>query len=115
MYVDRNYSNYKYIVAVSDNYIVLTNRRNVNADWQTPQTIDVIYQYLKPSFLVIEGERTFTNSQTFEQVEVSQNDFERADYCDYFNSAMLFISVIVFTVVTCVTRMVKKGGIIYGQ
>lgn len=115
MFVNEDYQNFKYVVSVSDNYVCLTNRSFVNADWQNSQTIDVIYQYLKPSFLVIEGERTFTNSQNFEQISVTSDDFYRADYCDYFNSAMLFIGVIVFTILTALTRIVKKGGMINGQ
>lgn len=115
MFVNEDYLNFKYVVSVSDNYIVLTNQRSVSADWQNPQSIDVIYQYLKPSFLVIEGERTFNNSQTFEQISVTDNDFYRADYCDILTSAMLFISVVVFTVINSISRLVHKGGLINGQ
>ena len=115
MFVNDDYLSYKYVVSVSDNYIVLTNRSSVSADWQSPQTVDIIYQYLKPSFLTIEGERTFNTSQTFERVDVTSNDFYRADYCDILTSAMLFILVIVFTVINAITRLVKKGGLIYGN
>lgn len=115
MYVPGDYSSYKYVVSCSDNYIILTNRHSVNADWQNPVTIDIIYQYFKPSFVTIEGERTLTSSQTYEQVDISDNDFERGDFCDFFTSAMLFISVIVFTIINGLSRIFKKGGIIYGQ
>lgn len=115
MFVDSDYQNFKYVVSVSDNYVVLTNHRTVTADWTNPTTIDVIYQYLKPSFLVIEGERTFTSSQEFTQVDVTDDDTFRADYSDYFNSAMLFLFVICFTVINSISRLVKKGGVIHGN
>lgn len=115
MFVNADYTNYKYVISVSDNYVVLTNRSSVNGSWDNPQTLSVIYQYLKPSFLVIEGERSFSTSQTFEQIDISDNDFERADYCDFFNSSMLFLAVIVFTILNSISRLVKKGGVINGQ
>lgn len=115
MYVNEEYLNYKYVVGVSDNYVVLSNRSSVNASWDNPQTLNVIYQYLKPSTLSIEGERTFNSSQTFEQIDVSNSDFERADYIDIFNACMLFIGIIVFFVINSVTKLVHRGGAIYGN
>lgn len=115
MFVNEDYINYKYVVSVSDNYVVLSKTRTVNADWNNPQTIDIIYQYLKPSTLTIEGERTFNSFQTFEQVDVTDNDFERADYIDIFNACMLFIGIIVYFVINSVTKLVHRGGAIYGN
>lgn len=115
MFVNEDYISYKYVVGVSDNYVVLTNRSSVSGSWDNPQTLDIIYQYLKPSYLTIEGERTFNNSQTFERIDVSSNNIERADFTDIFTSCMLFIAVIVFTCINCVTKLVHRGGALYGN
>lgn len=115
MFVNEEYSNYKYVVAVSDNYVVLSNKKNISATWDNPSTIDVVYQYFKPSFVSIPGTRSFNTSQTFEQIEVSSNFVDRADFCDIFTCCMLFICVIVFTVINCITKLVHRGGALYGQ
>lgn len=115
MYVPEDYSNYKYVVQCSDNYVVLTNRKTVNADWTNPVDIDIIYQYFKPSFITIEGVRTITSQQVFEQIDVDDNMTSRADFCDIWLSCLLFISVIVFTCINCVTKLVHRGGALYGN
>lgn len=115
MFVNEDYLNFKYVVSVSDNYVVLTNRHSLIASWDNPQTIDVIYQYLKPSTLTIEGERTFNTSQVFEQIDVDNNMSSRADFCDIWLSCLLFISVVVFTCINCVTKLVHRGGALYGN
>lgn len=114
MFVDENYSNYKYVVAESDNYLVLTNRRSVNASWDSPQTISVIYQYLNPSFLTIEGNRTVSTSVTYPEVEISDSFFARADCLDIIKVQMILIFFIVF-LFNGLSRFVKKGGVFFGQ
>ena len=115
MFINEQYDSYKYVVSVSDNYVILTNRKNVDGSWENPQTIDVIYQYLKPSFLCIEGELTVTSPHTYTQVNLSTSDFSRADFCDILTSSMLFLSVVIFTILNSITRLIKKGGLINGQ
>lgn len=115
MFVNEDYLNYKYVVGVSDNYVVLTNQHTVNASWDSPRTIDIVYQYLKPSYLTIEGERTFSNTQTFEQIDVDDSIFSRADYPDILISALLFISVVVFTIINSLTKIVRRGGVLNGN
>lgn len=114
MFIDENYKNYKYVVGVSDNYVVLSKTPSVTADWQSPKTIDVIYQYLNPSFLVIEDTRTFSSSQSFDSVDSSQSFFSRADCNSIILSQFLVIFFVIF-VLNGLTRFVKKGGVFFGN
>ena len=114
MFINESYKNYKYVVSVADNYVVLAKTSSVNADWQNPKTIDVIYQYLNPSFLVIEDTRVFSSSQTFERVDSSQSFFSRADCNSIILSQFLIIFFTIF-VLNGLTRFIKKGGVFFGS
>lgn len=114
MFVNQEYNRYKYLVEVSDNYIVLTDSRAVAGDWQTPVTIDIIYQYIEPSTLVIESERTFTNNRTFTEIEVSNNYWDRADSIKITNGSILMLFMMIFFI-NGLTRIFKKGGIFFGN
>lgn len=114
MFVNDDYSNYKYLVSASDNYVVLTNRHTVNADWQNPQTINIIYQYLNPSFLTIEGTRTVSSSVVYEQIDVSNSFFARSDCLDIIKVQFLIIFFVIF-IFNGLTRFVKKGGAFFGS
>ena len=114
MFVNENYSNYKYLVSVADNYVVLSKTSSVTADWQNPKTIDIIYQYINPSFLVIEDTRSFSSSQTFERIETSHSFFARADSLDLIKVQVILIFMILFFL-NGITRFVKKGGVFFGS
>lgn len=113
LFVNENYKNYKYIVGVSDNYLVLTNCPSVNASYQNPQTIDIIYQYLNPSFLTVEGTRTYSSSTLFEQIETSQSFFARSDCLDLIVVQVILIFMILFFL-NGLTKFVHKGGVFFG-
>ena len=114
MFVNEDYSNYKYLVSVSDNYVVLTNRHSVSADWQNPQNINVIYQYFKPSFVTIESTRTVNSSVVYEQVDISDSFYSRADCIDIIFAQFLVIFFVAF-IFNGLTRFVKKGGALFGS
>lgn len=115
MFVNEQYKNYKYVAGISDNYLILTKQSSVTASWNSPTTIDVIYQYLNPSFLTIEAERTFTQDTYFTDIdENSQSFFARADCNSIILSQFLIISLIVFCI-NGLTRFCKKGGVFFGK
>lgn len=114
IFVNEDYTNYKYLVEVSDNYIVLTNSSNVNGEWQNPDTINVIYQFIKPSTLTIEGTRTYTSTQSFNRVEVSDDYWTRGDVPEILSISLMVTFLFVF-ILNGLTRILKKGGIFFGN
>lgn len=114
MFVNENYKSYKYVVGISDNYLILANRSSVTASWDNPKTIDVVYQYLNPSFLTVEATRQFTTTTYFSEVDTSQSFFARADSLDLIKAQMIIIFFVIF-VLNGLTRFVKKGGVFFGS
>lgn len=114
MFVNEDYSQYKYVVGISDNYLILAKVDHVTADWNNQKTIDVIYQYLTPSFLTVEATRTFSTTTYFSDVETSQSFYARADSLDIIKVQMLVIFFVIF-VLNGLTRFVKKGGVFFGS
>ena len=114
IYVPEDYANYKYLVSYSDNFVVLTNTHSVNADWNNPRTINTIVQYFNPSICTLESSATITSQRTFEQVEISDDFYARADCNQVINSQFLFILFWVF-LVNAMSRFFKKGGIFFGS
>lgn len=114
MFVNENYKNYKYVVGISDNYLILAKQDHVIADWNNQKTIDVVYQYLNPSFLTVEATRTFSSTTYFSDVDTSQSFFARADCLDLIKAQMIIIFFTIF-VLNGLTRFVKKGGVFFGN
>lgn len=115
MFINENYKNYKYVAGISDNYLILSKQSSVIASWDNPKTIDVVYQYLNPSFLTVEATRTFNTNTYFSEVdESSQSFFARAD-CNYIIQSQFLIIFFVVFVLNGLTRFVKKGGVFFGQ
>ena len=114
MFVENEYKNFKYLVSAENNYVILTNQSYVNADWQNQKKIDVIYKYINPSILTIEGQKTYTNTQYFERIETTDNFFERADCLSIINT-QLYLILFFCILFNGLTRFVKKGGVIFGD
>lgn len=114
IFVNSDYSNYNRLVGVSDNYVVLTNSSYADGTWQQPDEIDVIYQYLTPSILTIEGTRSFTNYQEFERVDITDNDWYRADIPQTLTFSFLLVVGVLFIFNAC-TRLFRRGGVIFGR
>lgn len=110
MFVREDYDDYHYAVSVSDNYVILAKTRSVNGTWENPQTIPVIYQYFNPSQLVIEGTRSFNNYQTFTNVDVDSDFFNRPDCSNILTCVFFIIFLTVFVINQC-TAFVHRGGI----
>lgn len=113
MFVNEEYSNYKYVVGISDNYLILAKQSQVNADWNNPKTIDVVYQYLNPSFLTVEATRTFTTTTAFSEIDTSQSFFARSDSLDLIKVQVILIFMILFFL-NGLTKFVHKGGVFFG-
>lgn len=114
MFVNSDYLDFDNIVEISDNYVCLSKRSSVTADWQNPTTIDVIYQYSYPSILTIESERTFNSSQNFYPADVTDDFFERSDAPIIIVCELIVIFFILF-VLNALTRFVRKGGVFFGS
>lgn len=114
MFVNEEYSQFKYVVGLSDNYLILAKQSNVLADWNNPKTIDVVYQYLTPSFLTVEATRTFTSNTNFSEIETSQEFFARCDSLDLIKVQVILIFMIIFFL-NSLTRFVRKGGVFFGS
>ena len=111
IFVNENYDNYKYLVEVGDNYIVLSNSSSVHGSWQDPDTYEVIYQYLTPSTLVIEETRTTTSENYFTRIETSSEFWKRADAPNIFFWG-LGITFFALFIINQLTRIVKRGGLL---
>lgn len=114
MFVNENYERYSYLVETSDNYIVLARQSSVSADWQNPETIDVVYQYIKPSTYCFEDTRTFTNSRSFVYVNTSSDFWERADVPEILCCSFMMFFFLLF-LLNGLTRIARKGGIFFGS
>ena len=113
LYVKDGYEDYQYIVSQSDNYIILTNQATAGGE-DRYETIDIIYQYLKPSELVIEGEKQVWNYTEYQKIETTQNYWERADIHDIHITAMSIV-ILTLSIVNIVTKLVCRGGLVYGR
>ena len=111
IFINEDYYNYKYLVEASDNYFVLTNSASTNGSWESPDEIDVVYQYIKPSTLTVEGSQTFTTTKSFDKVDLSSDFWERADSPAIFSVSILVIFCTLF-ILNIFTRIVKRGGIL---
>ena len=111
IYLNDNYKNYKYLVEVSDNYICLTDEKNIVADWEHPHSIDVVYQFFKPSTYVVEDVKTYTSDRSFETVKTSQDFWDRGDSPALFSVSVLVIACTLF-LINILTKIVKRGGIL---
>lgn len=111
IFVNEDYDNYKYLVEASDNYVVLTNSSYVEGDWQNPDEIDVIYQYIKPSTMVIEATQTYTTTKSFDRVEISSEFWDRGDSPMIFGYAVL-VTFLSLYIINILTRVVKRGGLL---
>lgn len=114
MFVNDDYTQFKYVVGISDNYLILAKVDHVNADWNNQKTIDVVYQYLNPSFLTVEATRTFSSTTYFSEVETSQSFYSRADCLDIIKVQMIVIFFVLF-IINALTRFVRKGGVFFGS
>lgn len=114
MFVNENYINYKYLVEVNDNYVVLTNKSSISASYDNQKSYDVIYQYLKPSTLTIEQTRTARNDLVFERIDVSTDFWDRADCPEILTASILTMWIFIF-ILNGLTRIAKKGGIFFGN
>lgn len=114
IFVNEGYENYKYMVEAYDNYIILSNDSYVNGSWEDPDTIDVIYQYIKPSTLTIESEMSFTSTRDFTKVDLSTNYWDRGDTCEILTATFIIIFFLLF-IINGLTRFVKKGGVFFGS
>lgn len=114
MYVPSDYDDYCYLVDISDNYIVLSNRHVVNGSWDNPVTIPVIYQYFNPSIVTLPLSYTVSSSRTFQEVEISDSFYSRSDCPQLICTCLMLIFFILF-LLNGLTRLFKRGGIFFGS
>lgn len=114
MYVDSNHLDYCYLVELSDNYVVLTNRRNVSASFDNPTEYPIVYQYISPSIYCVESTRITRSNITFTQIDVDDDFYLRGD-CLNIVIAQFYVLFFVVFLINAMTRLFKKGGIFFGS
>lgn len=114
MYVDSNHLNYKYVYNLSDNYIVLCNRSNINGSFDNPQTVNLHVQYLYPSTLSYDYSEVVRSSRALTEIDVSDNFYARAD-CPQLILAIFVCIFYVLFIINGLTRFVKRGGVFFGS
>lgn len=110
MYInDDDYLSYKYVVQNSDNYLVLTNQRRVIADYQNPEEINILVQYLEPSDLYYVSTQTIYQDRTFPQINTTSSDWSRSDISNVLICSFLIIILTVF-VYNILSKIFVRGG-----
>lgn len=108
-----NDTDYKYVVSRSDNYIVLTNQKNVSASYQNPVEIDTLTQYLYPSTYFYEGVQTVTTNRSYDSVEVTDDFWARSDMPLIFTSYFCMLFILIF-IINIFTKLLRPGGVFFG-
>ena len=116
IYIDSNYSDYKYLVDYGSSYIVVSNRSHISGSSGDPASIPVYVQYFNPS--IYGFETTYTSEQYINFSNIS-NDFSHSIY-DRGDFPVIFICgfLILFTfafILNNLTRLVKKGGLLFSS
>lgn len=106
-------SSYKYLVTYGDNYVVLSKRSSVTADYMQPYNLPVKIQYFYPSYYSLETTRTFTTSTQFNQIQVTDDVWHSPDCFQGFVLTFILIYFCCF-IFNGFTRFVRKGGIMRG-
>lgn len=108
-FVNEEYRNYNKLVGVGDNYIILTNKTSAENE-----QISIIYQYIKPSTMVIEGTRNVYGYTEYKRIETTDNFWARGDAPEIVIAGIVTMFLLLF-IINGVTKLVKKGGIFFGQ
>lgn len=106
-------TSYKYLVSYGDNYVVLSKRSSINADYLNPYNLDVKIQYFNPSYYSIETVRTFNNSTQFNKIDVTDNLLHSPDCFQGFVLTFILVYFCCF-IFNGFSRFVRKGGIMRG-
>lgn len=114
IYVPEDYSNYKYLVAVHDNYITLSNDNSVSGSLDSPDSISVIHQYFSPSIYTINDTMVYYSSEHFSNIssDLSSSVFDRGDFCSLFICNFIVIVMFAF-ILNQLTKLVKKRWCIW--
>lgn len=114
IYCPTDYLNYKYLVEVSDNYIVLSRDSFVNGDYMNPDSIDVVYVFNTPSFSTIESSISFTSYRSF--TNISSDLTDNYYYCSDFPITLfvsLFLCFLFAIIINGFTRIVRPHGVLF--
>lgn len=113
IYVNEDYENYKYLVSIADNYIVLTNQKSAGYEsGYDYEEIDIIYQYFYPSSCTIQSSKNVRSYTEYQKIDISTDFFDRAD-CSFILLSVFFILMLAIKVINMVTEFVERGGIIW--
>lgn len=112
IYVDENYDNYKYLVEVSNNYIVLTNQRTAGYENSYDyEEIDIIYQFFEPSTMIIEDTKNVRGYTEYTEIENRTSEFwERPDISNI-SIVVALIVVLTLFIINSITKFVIRGGL----
>lgn len=118
IYVNDEYipKTYKYLVDYNDNYVVLARDSYADGDYQFPDTIDVKIQYFSPCTQVLSSSRTYYNHTNFVDIssEISNSFIYSRDYIPLI-SLSLFIVILLMFIFNGLTRLIKRGGVLFNR
>lgn len=111
-YLPSEYSDYKYLVSLSDNYVILSTSKAIYGESGDSDTVPCIYQYFTPSIYTIESSFTSEESFSFSDIssDVSSSIFNRADFPIIFICNFIICLIFVW-VINQLSKLVYKGGI----
>lgn len=113
MYIPEELKNYKYIVEAHDNYVVLSNKSFIDADYSQPVTIKVLNKYIYPSDFYFYTYNTYYSSRDFVPLENTTSNYMNT--IEFVLSAILCYIAIKGLVwgLNIVTSCVRRGGIFH--
>lgn len=110
MYINENYSNYKYLVECHDNFVVLSTSSSISGTSGDTDSVPAIANYFNGYVLPF----TFYSNNTFRftniQDSLSHNLEDRSDFPLIYICGFFTIFVLVF-IINQFTKFVKKGGV----
>ena len=115
MYINSDYSNYKYLVDYGSNYVVLSTSHGIYGSSGDIDSVPVVVQYFQPSPLTLVTTYYSYDTMTFNDIsdQFSSDFWDRADSPSLF-ICQFFVCVIIVFVFNQLSKIVKKGGVLGG-
>lgn len=111
MYLDKEFSKYKYIVQYSDNYILLYDKSYVIADYDEPTTIKCLVKYINDDELYFYTTKTFYQDFDFQVLENINNDLIFTNTGFQAGILAFIFIILLLKLINIPTRTIKRGGI----
>lgn len=110
MFVNEDYADYKYLLYASDNFVALTDQHRVMGESGDPDSVSVIYQYIKPSYLTLEDTLDLEYTKTLTEIDTTSDFTSRSDFIDI-NFGGALVVVLVLVIFRTITKVFVSGGV----